>query len=166
MIVTLCGSAKFERLFHIWNEVLTLSGHTVFALSVYPSWKDNNKNWYTKDEKKLLDEAHLRKIQASDAILVLNKFAYIGESTLAEITFAEKSGKKLYALESWAKGNGIRNNHKRLFRLRAQKYGALDRPSPIDTMEPKFKYAYDLLPEAGAFRSDLVDQIHTVDESL
>jgi hypothetical protein len=100
MIITLCGSARFERLFKVWNEALTLAGHTVFDLAVYPSEKDGVKQWYTDLEKIKLDAAHLQKIAKSDAIVVLNLYGYIGESTLREIMFANASGKSIFFLES------------------------------------------------------------------
>jgi len=113
MIVTLCGSAKFEDLFKEWNEKLTLQGHVVFSLAVYPSDKNDNKNWYTPEQKAALDEAHKNKIDASDAILVINPDGYVGESTLSEIEFAIEKGKKIYRTyfsEKDVHGNGFGPN--------------------------------------------------------
>jgi hypothetical protein len=107
MIITLCGSARFERLFKAWNEALTLGGHTVFDLSVYPSEKAGVKQWYNDVEKIQLDAAHLAKIAASDAIVVINRYGYIGESTLREVMFAKAAGKKLYFQEGWMQGYGF-----------------------------------------------------------
>jgi len=159
MILTLCGSARFEPWFHIWNEILTLSGHTVFGLAVYPSVKGGEKNWYTDAEKARLDRAHLDKIRNSNGVLILNPFAYIGESTLNEIAFAREQGKLLYALESWGKGNGIGRNHFQSVQEAAKKYGVYT-GSPIDTFHPHFAGPWDLLPEAGRFRSKLVDRLN------
>lgn len=155
MIITLCGSARFEKLFHLWNEVLTLSGHTVFGLSVYPSLKKGTKNWYSDEEKELLDAAHRRKIDASDAILVINHFAYVGESTLKEIKYARRTGKRLYALESW----GIGSNHTLAYQNLAKKYKTWGFASPLDTFYPHFYEPWSLLPEADEFRSNLVRKI-------
>lgn len=55
MIITLCGSARFEQDFHEWNERLTLAGHCVFSLAVFPSIKGGEKNWYTDEVKQTLD---------------------------------------------------------------------------------------------------------------
>ena len=99
MIITLCGSARFEDLFRIWDERLTLYGHVVFNLSVMPSSKGGVKNWYTDEIKQTLDLAHLHKIDLSDAILVLNEDQYIGESTAREVEWAERKGKVIYALD-------------------------------------------------------------------
>lgn len=109
MKITLCGSARFEEYFKFWNEMLSLYGHTVYTLSVYPSQKEKGKDWYDEHEKKTLDQVHFDKISNSDAIVVLNPFAYIGESTLKEIQFAKQRGKQVFFLESWGKGNGITN---------------------------------------------------------
>lgn len=107
MKITLCGSARFEEYFKFWNEMLSLYGHTVYTLSVYPSQKEAGKDWYNEEEKITLDQVHLDKIFNSEAILVLNPFAYLGDSTLREVEFAEKHGKQVFFLESWAKGFGI-----------------------------------------------------------
>ena len=99
MIITLCGSLKFESLFHDWNERLTLEGYIVISVAVYPSQKSNDKGWYTESEKQILDLVHLAKIDASDAIVVLNKDDYIGFSTQREIDWADMRGKEIYYLE-------------------------------------------------------------------
>lgn len=90
MIITLCGSLRFEDQFKAWDERLTLAGHTVFTVSVYPSDK-GQKKWYDESTKAKLDAAHKRKIDASDAILVIGD--YIGPSTASEISHAVLSDK-------------------------------------------------------------------------
>lgn len=94
MIITLCGSLRFEEDFKKWNERLTFAGHTVFTVTSYPNDKQGNKNWYTILEKSKLDAAHKRKIDASDAILVIGD--YIGDSTASEIQHAVNASKKIY----------------------------------------------------------------------
>lgn len=51
MLITLCGSARFEKEFKEINERLSLEGHVVYSLAVYPSDKPC-KNWYTAEQKK------------------------------------------------------------------------------------------------------------------
>lgn len=97
-IITLCGSARFEEHFHFWSKVLTLSGHTVFSLACFPSI-EGGKDWYTREAKELLDEAHKLKILRSDAILILNVDDYIGDSTRKEILWAQALGKDLFGVE-------------------------------------------------------------------
>jgi hypothetical protein len=142
-IITLCGSARFERLFKAWNEALTMAGHTVFGLTAYPSDKAGVKQWYSDEQKAALDAAHFRKIEASDAIFVINRNAYIGHSTMNEIEHARKHGKAIYFLESWGKGNG-----------------PIDSASPIDTTTrsgSRCPWSSRLLGPAGAVRNAIVE---------
>ena len=94
MIITLCGSARFEKEFKEANEDLTLKGHTVYSLAVYPSDK-GDKNWYTESQKVLLDLAHLRKIMESDCIHIVGD-GYIGFSTAREILWAKSLNKIIH----------------------------------------------------------------------
>lgn len=98
MIITLCGSAKFESHWHEYNKRLGLAGHICFSLMTFPS-VEGDKNWYTDEEKELLDLAHLAKIEESDAILVLNIDDYIGDSTRREIRWAKLRNKSIYFAE-------------------------------------------------------------------
>ena len=52
------------------------------------------------EEKKQLDNLHKDKILISDAIYVVNKDGYIGDSTKSEIEYATKQGKKVNYLEN------------------------------------------------------------------
>ena len=47
----------------------------------------------------MLDDMHKRKIDMADSIYVINVGGYIGDSTKREITYAEKTGKKVNYLE-------------------------------------------------------------------
>lgn len=96
MRITLCGSARFEGAFHEWNKKLTLAGHTVYALAVYPSFMEGNKNWYNEDQKTLLDLVHLDKISNSEAIVVIDVDEYYGDSTKREIAWARIQNKIVY----------------------------------------------------------------------
>lgn len=114
MIITLCGSARFESAFKSWNRFLTLQGHVVFSLAVYPSDMQHVKNWYTEAEKTVLDLVHKEKIRHSAAIFVITRnlmefehFAgipvdniietrYIGESTASELAFAREHSKQVF----------------------------------------------------------------------
>ncbi len=144
MIITLCGSNRFERHFKGWNKALTLSGHVVFSLSAYAS-DERDLTWYTTEEKKILDKVHKEKIYHSDAILLLNVFAYAGDSTLSEVKYAEKNCKRLYALESWGKGKGVlKGSHlKEVVEKKVSYLIPQDYVSPIDTTY--FGSPYELL---------------------
>lgn len=51
------------------------------------------------EEKIQLDNLHKMKIDMSDAIYVINKNGYIGESTYGEIDWARKHDKEIYFME-------------------------------------------------------------------
>lgn len=131
MIITLCGSTRFEKYFHAWNEALSLAGHIVLSISAYPSQKKTGQKWYTDAQKRQFDNIHLQKIRASDAILLLNVDGYVGESARREVEFARKEGKQIFALESWGAGCSI-----------AEQRGD---PSMI-TSSSEFRNPYELAP--------------------
>lgn len=160
MIITLCGSARFEPWFHLWNEVLSLAGHCVFSLSVYPSWKEGEKNWYSEEEKRTLDQIHVAKIVQSQGVVILNPFAYVGESTLNEIETATIHGKKLYFLESWGKGCGIDEKFSSEVREAAWSSGLIPEgyKSPITTSI--YPSVWELLGRAGPRRTALVRKVN------
>lgn len=107
MIVTLCGSARFEDEFKRANEQLSLAGHVVFTLSVYPSDK-NNKSWYTDKQKETLDKVHFEKIRHSDAVVLIAPGGYVGESTSRELAFAHDTGLPIYcAYQGRDEFNGV-----------------------------------------------------------
>ena len=87
MIITLCGSTKYqEELLNAFNE-LTIKGHIVLA-----NFTDHSKQG--EGWKELVDKIHLQKIDMSDAIYVVHS-TYIGESTANEIDYAFKHGKNI-----------------------------------------------------------------------
>lgn len=53
----------------------------------------------TTEQKIELDNLHRMKIDMSDAIYVINKDGYIGESTYGEIDWAKKHNKEIYFME-------------------------------------------------------------------
>ena len=102
-VITLCGSTRFKDLFNEWNTKLTLKGNAVFSCGCWFQQEgDIGKNLpnIDLDTKKRLDIIHKFKILRSDAIFVLNKDGYIGESTKSEIDYARKHKKEIMYLES------------------------------------------------------------------
>jgi hypothetical protein len=100
MRITLCGSTRFEPLFHKWSSDLALAGHTVYSLSMFgreasDSGKDG-KPVVSERDKIILDLVHLDKILNSDAIVVINQDGYVGFSTSREIIWARMQGKTVY----------------------------------------------------------------------
>lgn len=106
MRITLCGSTRFEPLFHEWNLKLALAGHTVYSLSAFgrqASDIDKDNELILSDAEKItFDLVHLDKILNSDAIVVLNVSNYVGESTSREIQWARMRGKLVYWLEVYS----------------------------------------------------------------
>jgi hypothetical protein len=156
MIITLCGSARFESYFKVWNEALSLAGHVVFSLAAYPSDKAGLKTWYT--------EAQKDKIAASDAVLILNVFGYVGESTISEIEFAKKHKKPIHALESWGKGNGIGSEHYDAVQESCYRIIPEYKGSPIDSH--KMLNVWDLLPPSSPERYAIVNLVHEHDNMV
>lgn len=93
MIITLCGSTKFKKEYEEINKILTLAGHIVISVGFF---RHADKTKITEKEDQLLDEIHLKKIEISDAIYVINKDGYIGKSTKNEIAYAKTNGRKIY----------------------------------------------------------------------
>ena len=97
MIVTLCGSTKFKDEFEATAKKLALEGHTVLSVNMF-AHADNIE--LTTEQKIMLDNEHKEKINVSDAIFVINKDGYIGESTYSEIDWANRMKKQIFFLET------------------------------------------------------------------
>jgi len=101
-IITLCGSTRFIELFAVMAWELEKQGAIVLGLHLLPDsyfkqkqiekTTDGHQAEYEGVEKHF-DELHLRKIDLSDSIYVLNVDGYIGQSTANEIKYAERVGK-------------------------------------------------------------------------
>ncbi len=100
-IVCLCGSTRFGDTFREENFKQTLAGKIVLTVgcdlrSDHELWPDEA----TREKyKKELDQLHLRKIDISDIVMILNVGGYIGSSTRNELNYALKRGKKITFLE-------------------------------------------------------------------
>lgn len=101
MIICLCGSTRFVDTFNEWRRKLTLEGKIVLGIElVIPQDEREDPQHANYAVKQMLDELHLRKIDLSDEILVLNVGGYIGESTRNEIDYARAMGKPVRYLEN------------------------------------------------------------------
>lgn len=153
MIITLIGSARFEPWFKVYNKVLSLAGHTVYGLSSYPSENNGLKEWYTEQDKRTLDWVHKEKIRQSQAVVLLNIFAYTGESTEGEVDLALELGLPVYPVESWGKGIGVGHMHTNEHQAWATHYNVLGVGSKREYCRAPFKTSfalYDLLNGVGA----------------
>ena len=81
----------YEALRHNDFEKMALEGYCVLT-PVYPVSENMER---TKEQLINLKEAHFKRIELSDAILVVNINNYIGDSTNLEIDYAKKLGKKI-----------------------------------------------------------------------
>lgn len=88
-IITLCGSMKFK------NEMIGIASKLSFKgyCVLMPVFLE--KDTLTEEEVANLKNAHLKKIECANTILVMNINNYIGASTAAEIQYATKLGKKI-----------------------------------------------------------------------
>lgn len=96
MTITICGSSKFKDEILKAARDLTLQGHVVLTPAIFEH-ADNEE--LTPEDKVRLDNLHREKINMSDAIFVINKDQYIGESTFGEIDWADRMKKQIYFLE-------------------------------------------------------------------
>lgn len=90
-VVCLCGSTRFRDKFTEANRRETMAGRIVVAPGVFAHSGDP----LTDEDKRRLDELHLRKIDMADSVLVVNPGGYIGDSTRREIAYAERTGKQV-----------------------------------------------------------------------
>lgn len=102
-IVTLCGSTRFSEAYQKAQLEETLAGRIVLTIGC--NMRTDKDIFEDMPEPELrrtkarLDILHLRKIDISDEILVLNVGGYIGESTEREIEYAQSIGLKVRYLE-------------------------------------------------------------------
>jgi len=96
-IITLCGSTRFKEEYLEVQKKLTLQGYIVISVGLFGHSGD--KEVWSEKTKEMLDNMHLRKIDLADAIFVINKNGYIGNSTKNEIKYAKNTGKEVMYLE-------------------------------------------------------------------
>lgn len=109
MIITICGSMQFYHQMAKAQKELEVRGLRVLVPTELGNEK-TNESFMNKDEDKILTKIeydfireHFRKIEKSDAILILNyekkgMAGYIGGNTFLEMGFAFGLGKKIYLL--------------------------------------------------------------------
>lgn len=90
-IITMCGSLKFQKEMMKVAEKIALDGYCVLT-PVYPVLENIER---TEEQLIKLKEAHFKRIELSDAILVVDINNYIGNSTNLEIDYAKKLGKEI-----------------------------------------------------------------------
>ena len=97
-LITLCGSSKYTDIMAVcaWLIERDEQANTM-GLHLLPEWycKGEIPHHLAEHENVAgqMDELHLRKIDISDEVFVVNYDYYIGESTTREIEYAKKAGK-------------------------------------------------------------------------
>jgi len=99
-VVTVCGSLRFLGKIQEVSERLELEKGWV-VLGVVPHVLERA---LTEEEKALLGQVHLEKIDLSDAVYVVNPGGYIGAAVQNEIRYAQSRGKEIFYLEESAQG--------------------------------------------------------------
>ena len=100
-IITLCGCLRFQEEMMIVAEKLALEGNCILT-PTYPVIE----NIEIKEEQiAMLKEAHFKRIELSDAILVVNVNNYVGESTNLEIEYAKRLRKEIIYYTDLMKNN-------------------------------------------------------------
>lgn len=90
MKICLIGSSRFKDLYDATNKKLTLDGHIVYSIATV-STADGSE--LPEAQKMVLDLVHLRKMQESDAcVLVTDETGYFGFSTKREMIWAQMIG--------------------------------------------------------------------------
>lgn len=104
-IVCLCGSTRF---YDAWQQAEfdeTMAGRIYLSVGFYHHSSGEMEKVHgegvgiTPEDKKMLDELHLRKIDLADEVLILNVAGYIGQSTNNELRYAHSLGKRIRFLE-------------------------------------------------------------------
>lgn len=94
MTICICSSLRFRT-------AIEAVSHALEALSLAHRvpMMDLPKDQETPEMIPTFVREHFRKIDASDAILVVNPGGYIGNSVKVEIGYAQGAGKRVYFLE-------------------------------------------------------------------
>jgi len=98
-IVTICGSSRFVEIMAVCAWLLERDeGAIVMSLHLLPSWYPDCPDDHLAEHEGVaeqMDELHLRKIDISDEIFVVNYGDYIGKSTAREVQYAIDNSKRI-----------------------------------------------------------------------
>ena len=90
-VVTICGSMRFEE----QMKKIAFDLETKSDMCVLQCVYNVDKDTVTDDDIAALNKTHLKKIEISDAIYVVDIDGYIGEQVKKEIEYAKSLGKKV-----------------------------------------------------------------------
>jgi hypothetical protein len=91
-IITLCGSSRFVQIMAVCAWLIEKhEGAITMGLHLLPSWYTGMADHLAEEEgvAEQMDALHLKKIDLSDEIFVVNWQGYIGDSTSNEIKHAK-----------------------------------------------------------------------------
>ena len=98
-IVVLCGSSKFVDIMAVAEWLIERDELAItMGLNLLPHWYPDCPSDHLAEHEgcaEAMDELHLRKIDLSDEIFVVDWDGYIGKSTANEIEYAKKNGKDI-----------------------------------------------------------------------
>ena len=97
-IITLSGSSKYCDIMAACAWILEKEEYAItMGLHLLPIWYPCPKDHLAESENvaEKMDELHLRKIDISDEVFVVNYDNYIGDSTKKEIEYAQKLRKPI-----------------------------------------------------------------------
>ena len=94
-VVAICGSWKFRDKMQEMAERLQLE-HGYAVITPVPHVLERE---LTAEEKALMGDLHLAKIDLCDAVFVVNVGEYVGDATRREIEYAKEKGKEIIYLE-------------------------------------------------------------------
>ena len=98
-VVTLCGSSRFVDVMAVCAWLIERDEQAIaMGLHLLPHWYPNLPPDHIAEHEGVadaMDALHLRKIDLSDEIFVVNVGQYVGESSGREIEYAKKLGKSI-----------------------------------------------------------------------
>lgn len=96
-IVTLCGSSRYVDIMAVCAWQIEKTEHAAtMGLHLLPLWYPDCPEHHLAEKEGIaeqMDALHLRKIDMSDEVFVVDFMGYIGSSTANEIRHAEAIGK-------------------------------------------------------------------------
>lgn len=102
-VVCIVGSTRFVEEHSVQRWEMEKKGIVVLGINLLPAGRGFGPDHQADAEgpavKKMLDELSLSKVAMSDRVFVVNCGGYIGESTKAEIEYAQKLGLPVSYLE-------------------------------------------------------------------
>ena len=102
-IVTICGSMRFEEQMKKIAFDLETKGDMCVIQCVY----DINKELIDKPTVEKLNRIHMKKIDISEAIFVVDIDGYIGEQVKNEIKYAKSMGKEIIYYSAYTKNTEL-----------------------------------------------------------